>query len=170
MLTVKDPKKQNWAEMSLADLAEGNAQDAFFTWKIFHLLEGQLKDLQLHHLYDSLIAPMTPIFAEIEYNGLQVDMETLVSLNTDLDAKIAEKNNQIHSMMEVPNEANLNSSADLIDILFTNDQGFTLYPPVNTAKGKPSVNAECIEILLEQIEEELESRWARLIQSLLVGV
>jgi hypothetical protein len=29
---------------------------------------------------------------------------------------------------------------------------------VNTAKGKPSVNSECIEILLEQIEDELESR------------
>ena len=40
MLTVKDPKKQNWAEMSLADLAEGNAQDAFFTLRIFELLEG----------------------------------------------------------------------------------------------------------------------------------
>lgn len=158
MLTVKDPKKQNWAEMSLTELAEGNSQDAFFTWKIFHLLEDQIKDLNLHHLYGSLIAPMTPIFAEIEYNGLQVDTNTLSGLNQQLDNKIQQKNNDIHAIMEVPAEANLNSSADLVDILFGNDQGFNLYPPVNTAKGKPSVNAECIEILLEQIEEELESR------------
>ena len=158
MLTVKDPKKQNWAEMSLADLAEGNAQDAFFTLRIFELLEGQLKDLELHHLYDTLIAPMTPIFAEIEYHGLEVDTNTLGNLNTDLESKIQSKKDQIHSIMEVPADANMNSSADLVDILFTNDTGFNLYPPVNTAKGKPSVNSECIETLLEQIEEELESR------------
>jgi len=158
MLTVKDPSKQNWAEMSLADLAEGNAQDAFFTLRIFELLETQIKELDLHHLYGSLIAPMTPIFAEIEYNGLQVDTTTLDALNTQLDGKILSKKEQIHSIMEVPADANMNSSANLVDILFTNDTGFNLYPPVNTAKGKPSVNSECIEVLLEQIEEELESR------------
>lgn len=158
MLTVKDPKKQNWAEMSLADLAEGNAQDAFFTLRIFELLETQIKDLNLHHLYGSLIAPMTPIFAEIEYNGLNVDSETLDVLNTQLDNKIKDKESEIRALPEVNTEDNLNSTQDLVDILFTREGSFQLYPPVNTAKGKPSVNSECIDILLEQIDEELESR------------
>ena len=158
MLTVKDPKKQNWAEMSLADLAEGNAQDAFFTLRIFELLETQIKDLNLHHLYGSLIAPMTPIFAEIEYNGLSVDSETLDVLNAQLDNKIKDKEAEIRALPEVSTEDNLNSTQDLVDILFTREGSFQLYPPVNTAKGKPSVNSECIDILLEQIDEELESR------------
>lgn len=158
MLTVKDPKKQNWAEMSLADLAEGNAQDAFFTLRIFELLETQIKDLNLHHLYGSLIAPMTPIFAEIEYNGLNVDSQTLDVLNTQLDNKIKDKESEIRALPEVNTEDNLNSTQDLVDILFTREGSFQLYPPVNTAKGKPSVNSECIDILLEQIDEELESR------------
>ena len=158
MLTVKDPKKQNWAEMSLADLAEGNAQDAFFTLRIFELLETQIKDLNLHHLYGSLIAPMTPIFAEIEYNGLNVDSQTLDVLNTQLDSKIKDKEFEIRALPEVSTEDNLNSTQDLVDILFTREGSFQLYPPVNTAKGKPSVNSECIDILLEQIDEELESR------------
>lgn len=158
MLTVKDPKKQNWAEMSLADLAEGNAQDAFFTLRIFELLETQIKDLNLHHLYGSLIAPMTPIFAEIEYNGLNVDSQTLDVLNTQLDNKIKDKESEIRALPEVSTEDNLNSTQDLVDILFTREGSFQLYPPVNTAKGKPSVNSECIDILLEQIDEELESR------------
>jgi DNA polymerase I-like protein with 3'-5' exonuclease and polymerase domains len=158
MLTVKDPKKQNWAEMSLADLAEGNAQDAFFTLRIFELLETQIKDLNLHHLYGSLIAPMTPIFAEIEYNGLNVDSQTLDVLNTQLDSKIKDKEAEIRALPEVSTEDNLNSTQDLVDILFTREGSFQLYPPVNTAKGKPSVNSECIDILLEQIDEELESR------------
>ena len=158
MLTVKDPKKQNWAEMSLADLAEGNAQDAFFTLRIFELLETQIKDLNLHHLYGSLIAPMTPIFAEIEYNGLNVDSQTLDVLNAQLDNKIKDKEAEIRALPEVSTEDNLNSTQDLVDILFTREGSFQLYPPVNTAKGKPSVNSECIDILLEQIDEELESR------------
>ena len=158
MLTVKDPKKQNWAEMSLADLAEGNAQDAFFTLRIFELLETQIKDLNLHHLYGSLIAPMTPIFAEIEHNGLSVDSQTLDVLNTQLDSKIKDKESEIRALPEVNTEDNLNSTQDLVDILFTREGSFQLYPPVNTAKGKPSVNSECIDILLEQIDEELESR------------
>jgi DNA polymerase I-like protein with 3'-5' exonuclease and polymerase domains len=101
---------------------------------------------------------MTPVFAEIEYNGLEVDSGTLDNLNKDLESKIVQKHQDIKSIPEVSAEDNMNSSADLIDILFTRENSFQLYPPVNTAKGKPSVNAECIEILLEQIEEELESR------------
>ena len=40
MLTVKDPKNHDWAGMTLTEIAEGNAQDAFFTLRIFdHLME-----------------------------------------------------------------------------------------------------------------------------------
>jgi DNA polymerase I-like protein with 3'-5' exonuclease and polymerase domains len=101
---------------------------------------------------------MTPIFAEIEYNGLNVDSQTLDVLNMQLDNKIKDKEFEIRALSEVSTEDNLNSTQDLVDILFTREGSCQLYPPVNTAKGKPSVNSECIDILLEQIDEELESR------------
>ena len=101
---------------------------------------------------------MTPVFAKIEYHGLDVDSQTLDVLNTQLDSKIKDKEAEIRALPEVSTEDNLNSTQDLVDILFTREGSFQLYPPVNTAKGKPSVNSECIDILLEQIDEELESR------------
>ena len=53
---------------------------------------------------------------------------------------------------------NLASNKDLIDILYTRETGMGLYPPDKTAKGNPSVSAPTLKLLLEQIEEELQSR------------
>jgi hypothetical protein len=53
---------------------------------------------------------------------------------------------------------NLSSNGDLIEILYTREEGMGLYPPDKTPKGSPSVAAPTLKLLLEHIEDELENR------------
>lgn len=158
MLTRRDGKNTDWLNLSLVEIAEGNAQDAYFTLKLFHLLEENLKELNVHYLYDKLISPLFPVFASIEHMGLDVDVKTLEVIGSKLEAIIKEKDSIIRSMPEV-GKYKLGSSKDMIQIMFTDENGFTLYPPKFTKKSEaPSTDSECFDILLAQIEEELGSR------------
>lgn len=75
-----------------------------------------------------------------------------------MEAIIKEKDSIIRSMPEV-GKYKLGSSKDMIQIMFTDENGFTLYPPKFTKKSEaPSTDSECFDILLAQIEEELGSR------------
>ena len=52
----------------------------------------------------------------------------------------------------------MSSNNDLIEILYTREDGMGLYPPDRTGKEKPSVAAATLKLLVEHIEEELAKR------------
>ena len=105
-------------EISLVDCLYGNAMDAYFTNKIFHKLKGLLEEKgQLSPLYDKLIQPVAEIFAEIEYNGMEIEEENLVELEAQLKRKLFDMEDEIYAFKEVPGDCNINSSEDIVDIL-----------------------------------------------------
>lgn len=162
MLTVRG-KKVDYKNMTLVDIAEGNSMDVYFTLKIFYILYEELKKIELIDFYENLIVPLTPIFAEIESKGMKIASDKLYIIGKGLELNIAEELKKITELQEVQEvvkegKTNLNSPKILCDILFTSDKGYNLYPPVWTDGGDPSSNEKCLSMLLEQIEEELESR------------
>ena len=69
-----------------------------------------------------------------------------------------EEEDLLYECKGITKEDNLSSNVTLIEILYTREGGMELYPPDKTGKGKPSVSAPTLKLLLEHIEEELESR------------
>lgn len=158
MLTVKDGKKQDWANMSLFDLAQGGAEDVYFTYKINEILSKEVENIGLTKLYDVLISPLTTEFAEMEREGLRIDRNLLPEIGAALEKLIAQKNQELRAIPEVK-DYNLGSPAQKAAILFTDEEGFALYPPMRSKKtDAPSTDAKCMDELINQIEEELESR------------
>lgn len=158
MLTVKDPKNQDWENMSLFDIAHGNAEDIYYTFKIYELLRVELEKIELTKLYDTLISPLTPIFAKMERAGLRVDTELLPKIGEELDKKVQKAKVDLYKIPEVK-DYNLNSPAKKVQILYTDEDGFALYPPKRSKKtGEPSTDKKCLDELVVLIEEELESR------------
>ena len=144
--------------MSLFDLAHGNSEDIFFTFKIYELLEVEIAKLGLTKLYNLLISPATTKFAKIERKGLDVDQELLPIIGERLSKKIVEAKESLKAIPETK-DYNLNSSAKKVQILFTDEDGFKLFPPKSSKKtGKPSADSKCLSELVLQIEEELEYR------------
>jgi len=158
MLTVVNPKTFNWSEMSIHDCCEGNAADSHFTLKLFYLIEEKLGEMGMMCLVDKIIVPATEVFAEMEYAGLDVDMEQLEVVGRQLYNKNINQEDELYGRNQVLKEDNLSSNQDLASILYTRELGFEFYPPDRTSKGAPSVSAPTLKLLLEQIDEELKSR------------
>jgi len=131
--------------------------DAYFTLKLFHLIESKLEKPTLLLLEESL-SPANPIFAEMEYEGMLVDKDKLGEVGKALKDKNIEDNDQLYEYSQVKKADNLASNKDLIEILYTREGSFEVYPPDRTAKGAPSVSAPTLKLLLEYVNEELSKR------------
>jgi len=158
MLTIKNPKTFDWANMALSDCCEGNAADSYFTLKLFNLIEKKLDDLGMSRLLNNLIMPSLSTFSEMEYEGMRVSEEKLESVGRQLRVANIEEEDNLYSFDQVETSDNLSSNNDLIEVLYTREGAFEMYPPDRTAKGTPSVSAPTLKLLLEHIEEELKRR------------
>jgi DNA polymerase I-like protein with 3'-5' exonuclease and polymerase domains len=158
MLTIDNPSKFDWANMDLSDCCEGNAMDTYFTLKLFDLIMDKLDGQPVMKLIENVVMPSLETFAEMEYNGLDVDLTTLEAVGKQLRSTNMDEEDFLYTCKSVTKSDNLSSNNDLIEILYTREDGMELYPPDKTAKGKPSVSAPTLKLLLEHIDKELESR------------
>jgi len=158
MLTVDNPSRFDWANMDLSDCCEGNAMDTYFTLKLFDLIMEKLEGQPVMNLIEKVVMPSLETFAEMEYNGLDVDTATLDSVGKQLRSTNIDEEDFLYTCKSVTKTDNLSSNNDLIEILYTRENGMELYPPDKTTKGKPSVSAPTLKLLLEHIDAELESR------------
>ena len=158
MLTIKNPKTFDWANMALSDCCEGNAADSYFTLKLFDLIEDKIRDLGMEKIISQLIMPSLSTFSQMEYEGMQVSEDKLKEVGRQLRVANIEEEDGLYNFKQVKTSDNLSSNLDLIEILYTREGAFELYPPDRTGKGSPSVSAPTLKLLLEHIEEELKKR------------
>ena len=158
MLTVTNPKTFDWANIALSDCVEGNAADAYFTLKIFDLIYEKIKDMKMENILEDLIMPSLPMFVDMEYKGMDVSEKQLGVVGKQLMYKNIEEEDNLYSFEQVENVDNLSSNNDLIEILYTREGGMEMYPPDKTSKGKPSVSAPTLKLLLDLVEAELKKR------------
>ena len=93
----------------------------------------------------------------MEYDGLDVSLDELGVVGRTLNQLLMDIEDSLYVDSKVAKTANLMSTKDLIDILYSED-GFGFYPPTMTDKGKPSTNKQSLDTLLGQIDTELEKR------------
>ena len=158
MLTVSNPNKFDWAAMPLDECCQGNALDAYFTLRLFEICEEKLKEKGMLDLFQNLLSPALEVFGEMEWNGLDVCLEKTGEIGKKLRSSNIDQEDSLYLCPGVGKTDNFSSNNDLIEVLYTRDDGLGLYPPDNTAKGSPSVSAPTLKILLEQIEQELGKR------------
>ncbi len=160
MLTKTDPSKVKWAELSLLEIAEGNAMDTFFTLKIFKKLYEFLEaNPKLMIIYSTLLSPLNNVFIEPEFNGLNVSTKRLKQVGAELKTKVLEAEDQVYLLPKVKKTLKISSNSNLVDLFYEDSEGFQLYPPKYTKSGKePSTDRETLETLELLIEEELIKR------------
>ena len=131
--------------------------DSYFTLKLFDLICDKL-DPNTFALVEKVLAEANPIFAEIEYQGMAIDSVALKSVGKQLRDKNIDDTDNLYAYKQVLKTDNISSTKDLIEILYTREGGFELYPPDKTNKGKPSVSAPTLKLLLEFVNEELAKK------------
>ena len=132
--------------------------DSYFTLKLFNLICEKMEGGSMFKLIKEIMMPSLEIFSEMEYNGMDIDTDVLDSVGKQLRSKNMDEEDDLYTCKGVVKTDNLSSNNDLIEILYTREEGMGLYPPDKTEKGSPSVSAPTLKLLLEHVEEELSNR------------
>jgi DNA polymerase I len=133
---------------SLEALAMYNNEDVDNTYKLYELFAPQLKKQpQLCRLYKEVVAPMALVIADMEYNGIKIDLGYCNRLKEVLAEQIADTLSHIDKTYPDTRNVDLNSPQQLSKLLFD----VLKYPVVKkTDKGARSVDAEVLEKLVKK--------------------
>jgi DNA polymerase I-like protein with 3'-5' exonuclease and polymerase domains len=169
MLKVPDGNKFDWVNIPLDECMKGNAQDTYYTAKVYGKLLKDIRAKGLEKLYDKIISPVTPIFRDMEYNGILIDEVELAKLKAEIQAKLEKISGEMLSVEGIPPNSKLTGD-DLIKILYSlkknkdkewevdESVGFQLYPFSMTDKGQPKTDEETLIQMKELVDKEFLRR------------
>ena len=145
-LIGKKGKKQPQLRMDqvpVERVATYSGEDADAAWRLALHLEAELDGPPLRTLYDEVEIPLIEVLAELEYNGVRLDVALLKRLSADMARQLEKIEKEIYELAGRP--FNIGSLPQLRKILFEE-----LKLPVQGktgVTGAPSTDQESLEKL-----------------------
>jgi DNA polymerase-1 len=147
-LIGKGKKQVSMAEVAIESAGAYAAADAESTLRLVPVMQAELKRIPGgQKLLDEIDLPLTPVLADMEMEGVLLDLPFLKSMSVELTARLAEIEKQVYEM--VGKAFNINSTQQLSDVLF-NKLGLKADASWKTASGFYSTNAAVLEELSGQ--------------------
>ncbi|MFP6633797.1 MAG: DNA polymerase I [Planctomycetota bacterium] len=140
-LIGKGKKQVTMLEVELDKVAEYAGEDADVTWRLYEFLAPKLESEGLRKLFDELEMPLLSVLADMENEGVALDLERLEETRVSLTAKVDELKSEIHRA--AGREFNIDSPKQLSEILFDE---MNLRVVKKTKTGR-STDASVLEIL-----------------------
>lgn len=156
MLTIKNPDSFDWKNLDLDTCVVGNANDVLATINLYHDILELLKEKNLEVMYDKILSPAVTIFAESEYEGLDIDETALDVADKKLSEQLEELEKQLKDLAD--RELNINSDQQLSKLVYEDEDGFCLVPIKFTAKGAISLDADVLKTTKAIILSEIGRR------------
>ena len=103
-------------EVPLEQLAEYAAEDADFTLQLKEIFAPMLKDTGLEKLFLNIEMPLVTVLADMEREGVKLDVARIKELLEKTDTELSEKEKIIYGL--AGEEFNINSVRDINRILF----------------------------------------------------
>jgi DNA polymerase-1 len=143
-LIGKGKKQLRMDQVATARVAEYSGEDADVAWRLCGVLEPQLeRDGALRQLYDELEVPLIEVLAELEFNGIRLDVPLLKRQSEEMARGLAAIEQDIYRL--AGREFNIASLKQLRQVLFDE-----LRLPVNRktgTTGEASTNQDTLERL-----------------------
>ena len=124
-----------------SDLKDKLIESASSLFELKDFLIEKMKELGLTDLFFNIEMPLIDVLANIEYTGVKVDRQALMSLSRDFDKRLNTITKEIHSL--AGELFNINSPQQLSHILFDKLQ----LPTVKKTKTGFSTDTEVLETL-----------------------
>lgn len=111
-------KKQikNFSEVDLEKLSLYSCEDADCTFKLKKIFEKKLKENELINLFQDLEVPLISILADMERNGIMLDIDFLKKLSQQINSSIEEIKEKIFKLAQ--EKFNINSTKQLKEIIY----------------------------------------------------
>ena len=147
-LIGKGKKQISMAEVAIVSAAAYAAADAESTLRLVPVMQAELKRIPGGmKLLDEIDMPLTPVLADMEMEGVMLDLPFLKTMSVELTTRLAEIEKEVYGL--VGKVFNINSTQQLSDVLF-NKLGLKADASWKTASGHYSTNAEVLETLRGQ--------------------
>ena len=104
------------ADVPLKDISYYAVEDADVTYQLSAVLKDKLKQEDLLKPYREIELPLIPVLADIEKNGIYLDLDYLTSLSEEFGQSLNTLTDKIHQI--AGHEFNINSPKQLGEILF----------------------------------------------------
>ncbi|MCI0462458.1 MAG: DNA polymerase I [Gemmataceae bacterium] len=145
LIGKKGKGQKRMDEVATAQVAEYAGEDADVALRLCDLLEPRLQPEGLRPLYDDLEVPLIEVLAELESNGIRLDVPFLKRLGQDMDRQMQGLEKEIYQ--HAGHEFNVASLKQLRQVLFDE-----LKLPVRRRTGiknEPSTDQETLEELAD---------------------
>jgi DNA polymerase-1 len=109
-------------------------------------LEIELKDRSLTDLFSKIEMPLVEVLAEMEAEGIKIDLKLLKHLSKDLETRLAKLIEEIHGLCGC--QFNINSPKQLREVLFEKLK----LRVIKRTKSGPSTDEEVLKKLAEEHE------------------
>ena len=103
-------------EVPVKTITEYAAEDADVPFRLTPLLEKRLADDNLTTLFETVEMPLVEVLAEMEFNGIRVDVERLTRLSEQYGERIAQLELEVFEI--AGRQFNINSPSQLSTLLF----------------------------------------------------
>ncbi len=116
LIGKKGKKQGNMKDVSIDLVKDYAAEDADITFRLKAILKKELEENKLTELYNTIEAPLIKVLADMEFEGIRLDSETLHDFSKELLQEITELEKGIIEL--AGEEFNIDSPKQLGDILF----------------------------------------------------
>ncbi|TSC95749.1 MAG: DNA polymerase I [Parcubacteria group bacterium Athens1014_10] len=116
LIGKKGKNQMTMESVPLENLSYYSCEDADYTFRLMKNLEKKLEEEKVKSVFEKIEIPLIPILAEMEKNGIKIDIDLLKNLSNKAEEKIKKIQDEIHQLAGCP--FNINSPGQLKEILF----------------------------------------------------
>ncbi|MBB5635406.1 DNA polymerase-1 [Pedobacter cryoconitis] len=116
LIGPKGKNQGNMRDVPVESVVDYAAEDADVTLQLAHVFKPILKDLNAEDLITNIENPLVYVLADMEKEGVRIDMETLISYSKDLEVDIRRFEQSVYDKAGVV--FNLASPKQLGEVLF----------------------------------------------------
>ena len=116
LIGSKGKNQGNMRDVELEKIKEYASEDADITWQLFEKFEPLLAETNTQQLAEEVEFPLVYTLAEIEKNGVKIDVDTLKNFSQDLEKDVQKLENSIYEKAGV--KFNIASPKQLGEVLF----------------------------------------------------
>ena len=145
-LIGKGKEQKQMFDVEVERVAEYAAEDADIAWRLCQVVSDRLRAEHLWDLYWNLERPLINVLAEMEFNGVRIDVEELQRQSVELSTRLDQLVCEIYAV--AGREFNIGSPKQLQQVLFEELK----LPIVKRTKTGPSTDVEVLEKLAHRHE------------------
>jgi len=146
LIGEKKSEQKTLREVDPDELCEYACEDADITMQLWHKLKPMLKERGQERVFYEIETPLMPVLAQMEYNGINLDVPNLEAYSEKLGEKIQALETGIYTKAGM--EFNLNSPKQLGEVLF--DLLQLVEKPKKTKTGQYKTNEEVLSGLAHE--------------------